>query len=288
MMEFGLVAALLVGLLGAGHCLTMCGAIAAGPSLGAPQRCAGCATWRRTLAPRIAYNAGRITSYGVAGAIAGTLGAVLGYSTDQLTPLVAAGMPAGLALRAVSAILLILVGLRLMLRWHWLSWPERAALHLLRRVAPNLLQRLETGPPRAGGSNLPRHATLGLLWGWLPCGQSYSMLLVAAATAKASGGAAMMLAFGIGTLPAMLGVGVAGGLATGLRKAGPVATATGWVMVVLGSAVLAGTAAPLLSHTPADLAQPPQHALAQGPPGWPALSPLDAPMCHPPRSTTHP
>ncbi|MEO0425438.1 MAG: sulfite exporter TauE/SafE family protein [Pseudomonadota bacterium] len=285
MMEFGVVAAILAGLLGAGHCLTMCGAIAAGPRLAPRERCGGCPSWRHTLAPRIAYNAGRIASYVVAGALAGTLGAGLGYSADQLTHLVAAGMPAGLALRAVSAILLILVGLRLMLRWRWLSWPERAALELVRRVAPNLLQRLEAGSSSTGGSPLPHHAGLGLLWGWLPCGQSYSMLLVAAATAKASSGAVLMLAFGIGTLPAMLGVGVAGGLATRLRKAGPMATATGWVMVMLGSAVLASTSAPLLARSAGHVAATPEAALPHPPVGWPGGSPLAGPMCHPPRTT---
>jgi sulfite exporter TauE/SafE len=47
--------------------------------------------------------------------------------------------------------------------------------------------------------------TLGLAWGWLPCGLSYSMLLLAATTASPAGGALVMAAFGVGTLPAMVG-----------------------------------------------------------------------------------
>jgi uncharacterized protein len=45
---------------------------------------------------------------------------------------------------------------------------------------------------------------LGLAWGWLPCGLSYSMLLLAATTASATAGALVMAAFGVGTLPAMV------------------------------------------------------------------------------------
>ncbi len=284
MMELGLMAALLAGLLGAGHCLTMCGAIAAGPGIASRAGCSSCAGgWRHALLPRLAYNGGRVASYVFAGALAGAVGGGLGYSADQLAQLVVSGLPAGLALRAVSAILLILVGLRLMLRWHWLSWPERAALEAMRRVAPNLLQRLESGPA-AGGRGLHRHAALGLLWGWLPCGQSYSMLLVAAASASAGSGALMMLAFGLGTLPAMLGVGIAGGVAGSLRKASPMAMATGWVMVALGSAVLASTSAPLLARGTDHTAEHQQHLL-HPPAGLPGSTPLAGPMwCHPPET----
>ena len=50
---------------------------------------------------------------------------------------------------------------------------------------------------------------LGLAWGWLPCGMTYSMLLLAATTASVATGAAVMLAFGLGTLPSMVTAGVA-------------------------------------------------------------------------------
>ena len=54
----------------------------------------------------------------------------------------------------------------------------------------------------------------GLLWGWLPCGMVYSVLVTAMLSGSAASGAAVMLAFGLGTLPAMLALGLAG---TGLR-----------------------------------------------------------------------
>jgi hypothetical protein len=56
--------------------------------------------------------------------------------------------------------------------------------------------------------------SLGLAWGWLPCGMTYSMLLLAATTASVSLGAAVMFAFGLGTLPSMVTATVR---STGLR-----------------------------------------------------------------------
>jgi sulfite exporter TauE/SafE len=51
---------------------------------------------------------------------------------------------------------------------------------------------------------VPRALGLGLLWGWLPCGMVYAVLLTAAATGSSWQGAAVMAAFGLGTLPSLL------------------------------------------------------------------------------------
>src|SRR5579863_4166039 len=62
-----------------------------------------------------------------------------------------------------------------------------------------------------------RALAIGMVWGWLPCGLVYSALLAAAVAGSGAAGAASMLAFGAGTLPALLGIGV---LARGLPRAG--------------------------------------------------------------------
>ena len=49
---------------------------------------------------------------------------------------------------------------------------------------------------------------LGALWGWLPCGLVYSVLLTALASGSAPRGALIMLAFGLGTLPNLLAIGL--------------------------------------------------------------------------------
>ena len=53
---------------------------------------------------------------------------------------------------------------------------------------------------------------LGLLWGWLPCGLVYSALVTALTSGSAWCGAALMLAFGAGTLPTLLLAGLLAGL----------------------------------------------------------------------------
>ena len=85
--------------------------------------------------------------------------------------------------------------------WRGLAGVERAGGWLLWRHLQPLGRRLL---PVAG----PRHAfQLGLLWGWLPCGLVYSVLIWAISAGSATGGALLMLSFGIGTLPALLAMG---------------------------------------------------------------------------------
>ena len=68
MLELGLISAFLVGLLGGGHCVGMCGGIVGAVSLSLPGA-------RPQFAYHLAYNAGRVASYTVAGALAGLAGA---------------------------------------------------------------------------------------------------------------------------------------------------------------------------------------------------------------------
>ncbi len=265
MNEAGLLAALLAGVLGAGHCLSMCGALATAGS-----GCGRC-PWRESFAERLAYNGGRIASYAVAGALAGALGAGVGRSAEQVAATLALGLPAGALVRSLAALVMVYVGLRLLLRGQaWLRWPEVLAMRVFGRVAPRLASSLagrggaaaDTGGAPPAGVSLTRRAALGALWGWLPCGLSYSMILVALATGSAAAGAAFMLAFGLGTLPAMLGIGLLGRRAAALRT-GPTSTIAGWLMIVFGALVATSAGAPLLPGGGAHASMP--HAVATAP-----------------------
>ena len=86
---------------------------------------------------------------------------------------------------------------RLLFGWRLLDPLEAAGARVWRSVLPWASHRGRTGG--VGGA-----VGLGLAWGWLPCGMTYSMLLLAATTASAATGAAVMLAFGAGTLPSMV------------------------------------------------------------------------------------
>ncbi len=184
MPEPGYAALFLVGLLGGGHCVGMCGGIVgalAAQGAGTP--------WRLHLA----YNAGRIFSYCVAGAIAGAIGG-LGASFGAV-----AG--AQWLLYVLANLMLIALGVYLMGFTASLSAVERLGQALWRRLAPLGKRFL---PARTVGQALP----LGMVWGWLPCGLVYSALATALAAGSAERGALSMLTFGLGTLPNLLLAGV--------------------------------------------------------------------------------
>ncbi|UMR31783.1 sulfite exporter TauE/SafE family protein [Massilia sp. MB5] len=197
-----------VGLAGSVHCIGMCGGIvgalsaaqgparrvipiapAAGPAgLALPQAI-------DSLARVFAYNAGRIGSYMLAGAIAGGLagGAV---SLARLTSIQTAGLWA-------ANLMLAALGLYLMDAWRGLARLEAAGGRLWRHVQPLMKPLLPMDTPL-------KALALGGLWGWLPCGMVYSVLLTAMLSGSAASGAAVMCAFGLGTLPMLLGLGLAG------------------------------------------------------------------------------
>ena len=189
-----LMAGLVAGLAGSSHCLGMCGGIAA--ALGGNSAPGG-----RGVACVLGYNFGRVASYALIGAIAGLIGAGIGQGLGPAAPL----------LRLFAAALVILVGLQLAFDRNLLAPLERAGLRLWQHIAP-LAQRCM--PVR----NPAMAFALGGLWGWLPCGLVYAMALTAAGVGNPGGGAAFMIAFGLGTIPAMALVGVAGGRLAGFFK----------------------------------------------------------------------
>jgi sulfite exporter TauE/SafE len=183
MIEFSLLTALLAGLLGGVHCVGMCGGIVAAFSF----RADGSAPPFR---PHLAYNLGRVLSYMVFGALAGALGASL-----KLTGF----MPVQVALFVLAQVVMILLGLYLAGFNQWVLVFERAGGALWCRVKP-LFQKL------LPVKSLPQAVLAGMAWGWLPCGLVYSVLVSALAAGSATSGAALMLAFGLGTLPNLLGM----------------------------------------------------------------------------------
>lgn len=179
MPDSAFLALFLVGLLGGTHCVGMCGGIVGALSMGAAPR----------LSLHLAYNAGRIASYVLAGAIVGTLGAASLALSEQL--------PLRIALYVLANLMLIALGLYLMGVTQALAFTERLGQNLWRRIQPATRCFL---PARTVRQAFP----LGLLWGWLPCGLVYSALATALTAGSALRGAGLMLAFGLGTLPNLL------------------------------------------------------------------------------------
>ena len=182
MLSTSFFALFLVGLLGGTHCVGMCGGIVGALSMGGGR-------WSLHLA----YNTGRILSYGLAGALAGALGAASLGLAGQTTARLVLYVFANLMLVALELYLLGVTGA--------LALTEKAGQKLWRRIQPLTRRFL---PARTVAQALP----LGLLWGWLPCGLVYGALASALSAGSAWHGAGLMLAFGLGTLPNLLLAGV--------------------------------------------------------------------------------
>lgn len=213
-----LIAGFIAGLVGSTHCLGMCGGISA--SLGAATGGA------RSLPLILGFNVGRVGSYALAGAgvaLIGGLGmafAVPGWS---------------LGLRLLAGALMIAIGAQVLSGRNLLAPLERLGMRFWQRIAPAARALM---PVRS----LPAALGLGMLWGWLPCGLVYGALMLAASAGHVLGGAATMLAFGTGTLPAMVMTTFAGARtrnATGpprWRQLAAVAVIATGVVTILGPA----------------------------------------------------
>lgn len=193
MLEYSLFAVFLVGLLGGGHCIGMCGGIITAVSMTLP---AGKPRWPFLLA----YNAGRVLSYSLAGALMGLVG--------QSSFLLAQVLPVQKILYTGASLMLILLGLYLMGISTVLHRFEETGQRLWRHIQP-------LGKRLLPLQSLPQALLLGMLWGWLPCGLVYSVLIAALASGSAAHGAVLMACFGLGTLPALLTM---GGLAYHLKR----------------------------------------------------------------------
>jgi sulfite exporter TauE/SafE len=211
-----LISALILGLLGGGHCLGMCGGLMGALTLAIPPEQRG-----RRLQLLLAYNLGRILSYATAGLLFGLAGWAVASS------------PAAMLLRIVAGLLLISMGLYLGGWWSGLTRIEALGRGLWRHIQPVASRLLPV-------SSLPRALLLGALWGWLPCGLVYSTLLWAASQGDALDSGLLMLAFGLGTWPVLLATGMAAERLTALLRRRGVRMAGGLLVILFGLWTLPG------------------------------------------------
>lgn len=182
-MTIDFFAAFAIGFLGSGHCLGMCGGITTMLTTAlSPSTCAS----KKSLYVSL-YNTGRIFSYTLAGAIVGLTSSLAAKSI---------GLPLSI-LQTIAAIFLILLGLYLGQWFHGLS-----RIEVIGKIIWQHLSKLNKKILPVNSA--PKALGLGLVWGWLPCGLVYSTLTWALASGSATNGAMIMLAFGLGTLPALL------------------------------------------------------------------------------------
>lgn len=212
MMFATLIAAIVTGLAGSAHCFGMCGGMAGALGMRARQSAASPAL--RVLL----YHLGRIAGYACVGAIGGGLGHSAHWALE-LSRFEA-------TLRMAAGILTLLIGIRVLFRWNAFAWLERFGAKLWIRLRP-FATRASANDHWSGA-----FAT-GLVWGWLPCGLVYSMVLMTLTANGPLAGAAMMAAFGLGTLPAMASLSLA------IGKSWPAMSGQAWYRVVSGTTLLA-------------------------------------------------
>jgi len=199
MVTGSLVAAFLVGLLGGAHCIGMCGGIVGTLTAGLPKDARS--SLARVFPYQLAYNGGRVAGYTLAGALMGGLGKML----VGIIPL----QYAQRVLYTLAAVFMIALGLYIGGWWRGLALVERLGTGLWRSIEPFGRRLLPIrSPARATG--------LGFVWAWIPCGLVYSVLVWSISSGSATRGALLMLAFGLGTLPNLLTMGMLAGAAARL------------------------------------------------------------------------
>ena len=215
-------AALMAGLLGGAHCAAMCGGIATGFQA---------LSHRSGWATAVETNLGRVAGYIVAGAVAGGLGQGIVQASRLQWLAVGSRMLVGLVL--------VLAALRLsgVLASSGASWAGTGAWRLLAPLQRRLLPI----------DSRPKRIAAGMLWGWLPCGLSSTLLVAAWLQASAANGALTMAAFGLGTLPVMLPL-TWSGARLGRWLHDPVRRNAAAAFVMLAGLVT--IAAPWLAHVP--------------------------------------
>ncbi|PRP96596.1 hypothetical protein ENSA5_36720 [Enhygromyxa salina] len=238
-----LAAVLGASLVGSLHCVGMCGGFVTAVSGASCDRRAG---GPRELAPLLAYQGARGLAYLGLGAAAGLLGASLDASGAWLGVQRVAGPLMGLTLIAMAIASL---------------WPKRSSQAPLTTLGasarrPNLVARLRLRLSEAVRTRgAVAGAAAGLLSALLPCGWLWAYVAVAASTGSVVHGLLVMAAFWLGTVPALLGVGLlAGELGRRLGRHAPRITAL--AMLTLGALSLAGKLTPAPTPAPASTHDP--------------------------------
>lgn len=201
------ISAFLMGLIGSGHCIAMCGGIASSLQLASDKR--------NMFLFSLAYNCGRALSYMLAGALVAGISSQFAKQNSLYS----------LTLSFIAGIFMLLVGIYIMRLGPTLQWLEKIGKTLIWQHIVKLNKYIMpiNSPMKALG--------YGALWGWLPCGLVYSALTWAMTSPSALDGAFVMFFFALGTFPAMITVGLTA------QKLNTIINNL-WTRLVLGSIII--------------------------------------------------
>lgn len=170
-----LLSAFLIGLVSSSHCLGMCGGLAVASGLSAAKP-----------ALMLGYNLGRISTYVILGVLFYFFASWLPQSVFPY-------------LQILSSLLLVLTALYIFNFSNLLTYLEKAGLPLWKFIQPTIRKILPVESILASYS-------LGILWGFIPCGLVYTALVFSLSNQQLAYSAGIMAFFGLGTLPAMMGI----------------------------------------------------------------------------------
>ena len=208
--------AIVMGLFSSMHCIGMCGSIIGTLTLSLSPEIRN--NKKRLLPFVFNYNFGRITSYAIAGALVGAIEALLTMHLGETH--------GHRFLQLLSAVIMASAGLYIAGWFPRFAYIEKTGMLLWKKIEPY-------GRKLIPVKNLKQAYLFGMIWGWLPCGLVYSALALAATAGDASKSSLTMLAFGLGTLPAVIGVGVMTQLLTRLSRIKRFKEAVGLLMIIL-------------------------------------------------------
>jgi sulfite exporter TauE/SafE len=223
--------ALVMGLFSSMHCLGMCGSIIGTLTLSLDKTIR---QKKSRLIPFIfSYNLGRISSYMLAGLL-------VGFAESLLT------MPLGEGhghryLQIFSALIMVGAGLHIAGLFPRFAYLEKLGVKIWRFIHPVTRRFIPI-------KTLRQSLFFGMIWGWLPCGLVYTALALAATTGDVTRSALTMLAFGIGTLPAVFSVGIMTNLMTKLSRVKFFRWFAGLLLIVLAGFAIQPDLIPLKMH----------------------------------------
>jgi len=208
--------AFIMGLFSSMHCIGMCGSIIGTLTLSLSP---DIRNNKKLLLPFVFnYNFGRVTSYTIAGALAGLIEALLTMHLGETH--------GHRFLQLISAGIMASAGLYIAGWFPRFAYIEKVGTHFWKKIEPY-------GRKLIPVKNRTQAYLFGMVWGWLPCGLVYAALTLAATAGDVSKSALTMLAFGLGTLPAVMGVGIMTHVLTRLSRMQRFKQAIGLFMIVL-------------------------------------------------------
>lgn len=205
-----------MGLFSSMHCIGMCGSIIGTLTLSLSPEIRN---KKSRLFPFVLnYNLGRITSYTLAGALAGLIKVLLILPIGDIN--------GHRLLQLLSAVVMTGAGLYIAGWFPRFAYIEKIGLSFWKKIEP-------LGRKLIPVKNRTQAYLFGMVWGWLPCGLVYSALALAATAGSISLSAQTMLFFGLGTLPAVMGVGIMTNMLTRLSRMQRFKQAVGLFMIAL-------------------------------------------------------